>query len=277
MAEMGALMGLVRRFLRAVFGADDGRSAAGSFDWNPSQPAPAAPVFSKRKDVALGDATLPASAALAEARKKPAELVSVVAGLLPADVADFAAVYKAAGVQAPAHGYGVDRVSAMLDHKSLAGLDKPVKASAVLAALDAVSVPLADVIHDALLRFKALVAFEAAKELELHQLRPRNERRAEELKRAIQAFQKKKQAEIEALTRESVAAAASLARLKTRQRAEEERFLRTLALFVEPMPARIVPLTPKPVEAQAAAQPPEAKPGLRLVAAEPPKTGGAKA
>jgi hypothetical protein len=45
-----------------------------------------------------------------------------------------------------------------------------VKASAVLAALDAAGVSIEDVIHDGMLRYKALVAFEAAKELELQQV-----------------------------------------------------------------------------------------------------------
>ncbi len=275
---MSALNDLVRKFKRAVGGVEPAPGVK-PFEWEPAPATPGpAPVFPKTKEETPGDATVPSSAALAEsAKRKPAEPSSVVGAALPADVADFTGVYKAAGVQAPPHGYGVDRISAMLQHKSLAGLDKSVKASAVLAALDAASVPLHDVVHDGLLRYKALVAFEAAKELELHQVRPRSERRTEELLETIQAFQKKKQTEIEALTRENAAAAASLTRLKTRQRAEEERFHRTISLFVETMPARIIPMTPKPSEAPPAAPAPEAKAELRLVpATEPPKPAEAK-
>ena len=97
------------------------------------------------------------------------------------------------------------------------------------------------------------MAFEAAKELELQQVRPRSERRIGELRAAVAAFEKEKQAEIDALTRESAAAVNTLTRLQTRQRAEEERFHRTLSLFVEPMPARVLPMASRPAEAAAPA------------------------
>jgi hypothetical protein len=165
----------------------------------------------------------------------------------------------------------VDRIANMLAHGSLAGLDKSVKASAVLAALDAAGVAIEDVIHDGLLRYKALVAFEAAKELEMQQVRPRNERRVEELKAKVAAFEKDKQAEIDALNREAAAAVSTLTRLQTRQRAEEERFHRTVSLFVEPLPGRVIPMAARPAETPAPSAPaPEAKSELKLVAPTPP-------
>jgi hypothetical protein len=156
----------------------------------------------------------------------------------------------------------------MLAHGSLAGLDTSVKASAVLAALDAAGVSIEDVVHDGRLRYKALVAFEAAKELELQQVRPRNERRVKELRAEVAAFEKEKQAEIDALTRESAAAVNALTRLQTRQRAEEERFQRTISLFVEPLPGRVLPIAARPAESAAPAA--EAKSELKLVAPTPP-------
>jgi hypothetical protein len=143
----------------------------------------------------------------------------------------------------------------MLQNKSLSGLDTGARASAVLAALDAAGVGLQEVIHDGLLRYKALVAFEAAKDLETLAARPRNERRGQELKEAIAAFQRKKDAEVDALSKEIAAAVASLQRLKARQRAEEDRLQRTVSLFVEALPARVVTMPkPEPVA------PPETKP-----------------
>lgn len=266
---MSALNDLVRKFKKAVTGVE-AEPGTRPFQWEPA-PAVAAPAPAARKEEGPREMALaPSSVPLSWKRAAP-EVSSVVGGPIPADVADFATVYKGASVQAPSHGYGIERIAGMLAHKSLAGLDKSVKASAVLAALDAASVSIHDVIHDGLLRYKALVAFEAAKELELYQVRPRNERRTEELKVASEAFQKKKHAEIDALTRESAGAVASLTRLKTRQRGEEERFHRTISLFVEPLPARVITMTPKPAEPPAA-PPAEAKPELKLVAPiEPPK------
>ena len=62
---------------------------------------------------------------------------------------------------------------------------------------------------------------------------------------------------------------ASLARLKTRQRAEEERLYRTVSPFAEPLPARVVPMTPRPAEAPAALPAAEA-PELQLVTTAAP-------
>jgi hypothetical protein len=268
---MSGLNDLVRKFKQAVTGAEEAPKPVRPFQWEPAAAGGAPAPVPVLRDVAAREPEPPPPVAGAGWKRAGTELPSVVGGQIPADVADFATVYKGAAVHAPQHEYGVDRVAGMLEHKSLAGLDKSVKASAVLAALDAASVSVKDVIHDGLLRYKALVAFEAAKELELHQVRPKNERRIEELKAASESFQKKKQEEIDALSRESASALASLTRLKTRQRAEEERFHRTLALFVEPLPARVIAMpvpAAKPVEAIVPAA--EAKPSeLKLVAPTP--------
>jgi len=264
---MSALNDLVRKFRRVAAPAQEPRDAKEAFDWEPERVMPArAP---KRRESRQHEEEAPREPAPAMTapmpswKPAPSEPSSVVGGTIPADVADFATVYKGALVQAPSHGYGVDRVADMLAHKSLAGLDKAVRASAVLAALDAAGVSIAEVIHDGVLRYKALVAFEAAKDLELNQVRPRNDRRVAELKTAVESYQKAKQGEVDALSRESGAAAAALTRLETRQRAEEERFYRTVSLFVEPLPARVIPIAPKPAEPPPA---PEPKAELKLVA-----------
>ena len=269
---MSALNDLVRKFRRVAAPAQE-PSAKEAFDWEPERVMPArAP---KRREARQHEEEAPREPApvvnttMPSWKPAPSEPSSVVGATIPADVADFATVYKGALVQAPSHGYGVDRVAEMLAHKSLAGLDKAVRASAVLAALDAAGVSIAEVIHDGVLRYKALVAFEAAKELELHQVRPRNERRVGELKATVEGYQKAKQGEIDALTRESGAAAAALTRLETRQRAEEERFYRTVSLFVEPLPARVIPMAPKPAEPPPAAPAAEPKAELKLVAPPP--------
>jgi hypothetical protein len=251
---------LVRKFKRAAADPEAPPVAKKSFDWEPERAMPTPRSSSSKASDPAPSAPKPA--AIPWQQPRPASEPSSVIGVgIPADVSDFAVVYKGASVQAPAHGYGVDRVAGMLAHESLAGLDKSVKASAVLAALDAAGVAIEDVIHDGLVRHKALVAFEAAKELELQQVRPRNERRAEELRAKVTAFEKEKQAEIDALSREAATAVNTLTRLQTRQRAEEERFHRTLSLFVEPLPARVIPMAAKPAE-------PEPRSELKLVTPE---------
>jgi hypothetical protein len=244
-------------FKKAVGGANEPADETRPFEWQPV-PGVRGPLAGETAETGVP----PASAAVpsAAAWKRPAgEASSVIGATIPADVADFAIVYK---------GAGVDRVAQMLAHKSLACLDKSVKSSAVLAALDAAGVRVQEVIHDGLLRYKALVAFEAAKELEALAARPRNEQRAEALKEAMASFEQKKSAEIDAIAKETAAAVASLQRLKSRQRTEEDRFHRTVSLFVEALPGRVITM-PKPGPATAKT-PSEAKPDLKLV---PPPAG----
>jgi hypothetical protein len=259
---------LVRKFKRAATDPEAPPVIKKSFDWEPDRAMPTPRASSSKAAEPAAAAPKPAAVPWPQQERPASEPSSVIGTGIPADVSDFAVVYKGAAVKPPSHGYGVDRIADMLAHGSLAGLDKSVKASAVLAALDAAGVAIEDVIHDGMLRYKALVAFEAAKELELQQVRPRNERRVEELRAKVAAFEKEKQAEIDALTREAAAAVSTLTRLQTRQRAEEERFHSTVSLFVEPLPARVIPMATRPADAAAPAPAPapEAKSELKLVA-----------
>jgi hypothetical protein len=263
---------LVRKFKRGATVPEAPPVVKKSFDWEPERAMPQ-PRSSSSAKAAEPAPSAPKAAATSWQQQQPrpaAEPSSVVGTGIPADVSDFAVVYKGAAVQAPSHGYGIDRIADMLAHGSLAGLDKSVKASAVLAALDAAGVSIDDVIHDGMLRYRALVAFEAAKELELQQVRPRSERKVAELRAKVAAFEKEKQAEIDALTREAAAAVSTLTRLQTRQRAEEERFHRTVSLFVEPLPGRVIPMAAPSAPAPAPTPTAEAKPELKLVAPPAP-------
>ena len=127
----------------------------------------------------------------------PPKAVEVSA--VPADVADFGAVYEEAGIELPLHGYGVDKVGEMLASPRLASLNREVRAAAVLAALEAAQVPPADVIQDAVKRDKALDAFEAAKRRELDELHAGAEARIAAIKEEIETFLREKNAEMEGL------------------------------------------------------------------------------
>jgi hypothetical protein len=169
---------------------------------------------------------IPAEAFAAEPR--PVEVSSV-----PSTVEDFEAVYAEAGIELPPHGYGVDKVADMLASKRLAPLAREVKAAAVMAALEAAAVPLREVLQDAVLRDKALDAFEAAKSRELQELRARNETRVESLKAEMEALLRKISVEIEKLKRESEEAAGAYARLQQKKQQVEGRLHDVIAHFVE--------------------------------------------
>jgi hypothetical protein len=152
---------------------------------------------------------------------------------VPADVADFGAVYSEAGIELPLHGYGVDKVAEMLASPRLASLNREVRAAAVLAALEAAMVPAADPIQDAVRRDKALDAFEAAKRRELDELHGSAESRIAAIKEEIETFLREKNAEMEGLKQARETAERAFADLAARKRREEERLHDVVAHFLE--------------------------------------------
>src|SRR5262245_14405522 len=86
---------------------------------------------------------------------------------VPAQVQDFGVVYREAGIETPAHGYGIDKVAEMLANPRLASLAREVRATAMLTTLEAAGVAARDVVQDNIRRDRALDAFETTKEREL--------------------------------------------------------------------------------------------------------------
>jgi len=213
----------------------------------PTQPAPtqdeAAPFISLRP--APASATQPAPAASPGTWVPPgaeeAAIAPAPAAMVPAPpqipVSDFEDVYRKAGIKSPIHGYGVERVYRLLTSRRLVGLDRNVRRSALLTALDAAGVPPSDVSQDAVLRRKALAAYEAEKALELQSLRSRNESRAEALQDTVETFTRQKQSQIERLAQGSTAAVRAQSDLEIRKRMEQDRLFRSLAYFVEQLPS----------------------------------------
>lgn len=173
---------------------------------------------------------LPAEA-FAEAEPGP-----VTKSTVAADVEDFGAVYEEARIELPLHGYGVDKVAEMLQSKRLESLGRDVRATAVMAALEAAQVPVKDVLQDAVLRDRALDAFELAKEREVKELRAEAERRIHAIKDEIESFLKAKNAELESLKKAGEAAQEAFVKLQARKRREEERLYDVVAHFVEGAP-----------------------------------------
>ena len=103
----------------------------------------------------------------------------------------------------------------------------------MLAALEAAQVDVKDVIADAVKRDKALDAFEASKERELHELRAKNESACASSRRRWKPCSRKINAEIERLKAAAEGAEKAFAQLQIRKRREEERLHEVVANFVE--------------------------------------------
>lgn len=203
-------------------------------DGRPESP----PLSESIQDVPSAAEPEPASTAAAET---PAPTSAV-----PATVSSFDDVYAEAGVQPPAHGYGVDKVAEMLQSSRLATLARDVRATAVLAALEAAGVDVRDLVRDAVKRDAALDAFEAAKDQELKQLREQTEARVQSLNQELERIVAEKRAEIEGLKQASDAAAEAFAALQNRKRREEERLFEVVSHFVAENPITTRAANPSP-------------------------------
>lgn len=197
---------------------------------------PAAPPPAPRAAVA---AVAPTSADLSAPLMPASTGAATAQSLVPAS--DFEDVYRKAGIKSPVHGYGVERVYRLLTSRRLVSLDRSVRRSALLTALDAAGVPASDVSQDAVLRRKALTAYEAEKALELQSLRSRNESRVEALQDTVETFTRQKQSQIERLAQGSTSAVRAQSDLEIRKRMEQDRLYRSLAYFVEPLPTPAAP------------------------------------
>jgi hypothetical protein len=207
-------------------------------------------------DTAASDAPAPESElppeAFTEVEPKP-----VVRSAVAATIEDFGAVYDEAGIELPLHGYGIDKVAEMLQSKHLQTLGREVKATAVLAALEAAQVPVKDVLHDGVLRDKALDAFELSKEREVKELRIEADRRIQAIKDEIESFLKAKNGELEALKKAAETAQESFLKLQVKKRREEERLYDVASHFVA---GGENPITTAAAEAPLSPPPPQ-KPG----------------
>jgi len=209
---MSRLKDLVSKGVRLIVAEDEGEFA--------SEAAPAS---------APHERDIPAAAFEEPLQPPPA----VVESSEPADVDDYTAEYAEAGITVPDHGYGVDKAEEMLANKRLSALSREVKATAVMAALEAAGAPVRDIIQDGVRRDTALDTFEAAKEAQLKGLQQQSQERVQAIKAEIDEFLHSKNAEIEDLKKATEAAEKAFAAMQSRKRKEEDRIHEVVAHFIE--------------------------------------------
>ena len=151
--------------------------------------------------------------------------VDIPPSQLPPDIMDFGEVYREARIEAPVHGYGIEKVESMLNHPRLVAIRPEQRAAAVLAALDAAGVEFTDVLRDAALRDHAIERFALAKEVEMQAERARAEELVVRARQELDAFVTEKRAEVERLKRDIKEAEERFAELQERRRVEERRIM----------------------------------------------------
>ncbi len=156
-----------------------------------------------------------------------------------AAIPDFPAVYQAAGLTDPQHGYTAYKVLEILNSSDFANLDSKAKAAALTGFLKmnpAGPVPIVDVVQDAVRRDQALDKFE---ELLRKKLRARTEQ--------IEGDNRRLQAEIDELARsnrekmdanrkEIAGEEERFARWQVTKRIEERKLFDAVSPFVEANP-----------------------------------------
>lgn len=164
----------------------------------------------------------------------------------------FAEIYQAAEIQPPPHGFTIEKVAEMLGSEHIRSLPRDVKRSSVLVALDAVGVPIQDVIQDAVRRDQALDTFERIQEQSLKQLEAQldkeNQQNQTEMDRVMADYRARIQANNDKLAKEKERFFAW--RLKKQE--EEQKIADAVSYFVADNPittggqAAAPASTPKP-------------------------------
>lgn len=211
------------------------RPAAPQPTGGPGRPAPPPTARAVPRDGSLDELLR----SIPEPEVDPRALPEAAAtGELP----DFAAVYQAAGVSDPAHGFSAFKVLEILSSPELEALDPRAKAAALAGFLKmnpAGPVPVRDILQDAIRRDQALDKFEeflrekllaaereveqknAALQVEIDALATRNRERMEENRRAVAEQQR------------------AFSTWQARKRIEERRLHDAVGPFVEENPVSL--------------------------------------
>jgi hypothetical protein len=168
------------------------------------------------------------------------------------DPGSFAEIYQAAEIQPPPHGFTIEKVAEMLGSEHIRSLPRDVKRSSVMVALDAVGVPIQDVIQDAVRRDQALDTFERVQEQSLNQLEAQigkeNQLNQAEIDRVVADYRARIQANNDKLAKEKERFFA----WRVKKQEEEQKIADAVSYFVADNPittgghAAAPASTPKP-------------------------------
>ncbi len=155
------------------------------------------------------------------------------------DIPDFAAVYRAAGVADPSHGYTAYKVLEIFASPGFAALDLRAKASALAGFLimnPSGPVPITDIVQDAVRRDQALDKFEEFLRAKLAARAAQVDKENADLQKEIDELARRNRDRIEANRIALETEQAKLTRWQLGKRAEELRLFDAVNPFVEANP-----------------------------------------
>jgi hypothetical protein len=154
-------------------------------------------------------------------------------------IPDFAAIYKAARIQDPAHGYTAHKVLEILSSPHLANLDSKAKAAALAGFLQmnpTGPVPITDVVQDAVRRDQALDKFEDFLRTKLKARTEQMEKENARLQTEIDELVRRNREQMDANRRDLEKEEARLAKWQLSKKTEERRLFDAVSPFVEANP-----------------------------------------
>jgi len=149
------------------------------------------------------------------------------------------AIYTAAKIATPPHGYSILKVADMLESEHIRELPVEVKRKSVMVALDAAGVKLQEIVEDAVHRDRALDTYERVLEKNLEDLRRAKELENKRLEEEINRRLGELRAQIEQNNKEVSREQDNLSVWRAAKRAEEERIAQAVGHFVTENPVTI--------------------------------------
>ena len=171
------------------------------------------------------------------------------------DIPDFAMIYKAAGIQDPAHGYTAHKVLEILSSSDFANLDSRAKAAALTGFLrmnPTGPVPITDIVQDAVRRDQALDRFEDFLRTKLKARSEEKEKENARLQAEIDELVRRNREAMDANRRALEDEEARLAKWQLTKKSEERRLFEAVSPFVETNPITTGEASALPAPAPAA-------------------------
>jgi hypothetical protein len=202
---------------------------------------PPAPI-DERKLAAAAPRPAPragASAAATAGAGAPAATAEPAPGDPLVELPPFEAIYRAAGIESPKHGFTAEKVLEMLASPELAALDGKARAAALAAFLKmnpAGAVPITDIVEDAVRRDQALDQFERFLQSKLAERAAAADRDNARLQAEIDELVRVNREKMDAHRRAIDAARERFETWRAAKQAEERRLAQAVEPFVEGSP-----------------------------------------
>jgi hypothetical protein len=149
---------------------------------------------------------------------------------------DLGAVYDAAKIGAPPHGYTVLKVADMLQSEHIRSLPADVKRKSIMVALDAAGVKVAEIIEDAVRRDRALDTYERVLRKSLDDVRAQTAAENERIETEIAQRVSELRAKIDENNKKAKSEQDDFLAWQNRKRQEEQTIAEGVSYFVSENP-----------------------------------------